>query len=724
MTVSGGHGIRRYAGPKRTYHDQYLGPLIQHEMNRCIHCYRCSRFYQEYTGYTDLGVMRSANHTYFGRFEDGILESPFTGNLSDICPTGVYTDKPSRYFGRRWDYQRRPSLCINCSLGCHTIASVKYREVKRQEALFSNDINGHFICDRGRYGFFYASLESRPRQASVDGNTIAYGEALQAAATKLGQIEQEAGSDAIVVAGSARSSLETQAMVKLIGRSQNWRPSAYFMDAQTNTKVRAAIDRLEPELAVSMRELESADLLICIGADPINEAPMLALAMRQAQRNGADIMVADPRPISLPMPYQHLPVAAADLEGLVGSLIKSAVDRQTAGQEGDRAGRFYDALPDAGLPAGVSEDLFAAMVDRLKNSRLPVIICGTDAASLPAIGISADLALYLKAAGKDAGLFYLLPGANAFGAGLLCDSDMSLQGIVEAIEGGQVKALIVVESNPLHHFPDRQRLMRALDKLELLVVMDYLDTDASERAHIFLPSTTLYESNGIFVNQEGRAQMVQAAYVGGLPIVQSGGGNHPPRVYGSGVPRADARPAWQILVDLAAKIVKSEDEQPASAIYRFLADIIPELAIEDPASAFPDKGIIIHSGAKTESAFASDQAGRNQPSTGDASILDLVFTDLTFGSEELSRRSECLFELEPEPVILLHTRDAAKMNLADENPVSIQTESGSMTARLKVIENMAPGVLIVPRHRKLAWQIFAPGTTGITRDQIKMAAKE
>ena len=41
MTVSGGHGIRRYAGRKRTYIDQYLGPLVQHEMNRCIHCYRC-----------------------------------------------------------------------------------------------------------------------------------------------------------------------------------------------------------------------------------------------------------------------------------------------------------------------------------------------------------------------------------------------------------------------------------------------------------------------------------------------------------------------------------------------------------------------------------------------------------------------------------------------------------------------------------------------------------
>ena len=50
MTVSGGHGIRRYLGMKRTYEDQYLGPLVQHEMNRCIHCYRCSRFYQEFSG--------------------------------------------------------------------------------------------------------------------------------------------------------------------------------------------------------------------------------------------------------------------------------------------------------------------------------------------------------------------------------------------------------------------------------------------------------------------------------------------------------------------------------------------------------------------------------------------------------------------------------------------------------------------------------------------------
>ncbi len=60
MTVAGGHGLRRYLGKKRTYYDQNLGVFVQHEMNRCIHCWRCRRFYQEFAGYRDLGAMQIA----------------------------------------------------------------------------------------------------------------------------------------------------------------------------------------------------------------------------------------------------------------------------------------------------------------------------------------------------------------------------------------------------------------------------------------------------------------------------------------------------------------------------------------------------------------------------------------------------------------------------------------------------------------------------------------
>jgi len=96
-----------------------------------------------------------------------------------------------------------------------------------------------------------------------------------------------------------------------------------------------------------------------------------------------------------------------------------------------------------------------------------------------------------------------------------------------------------------------------------------------------------------------------------------------------------------------------------------------------------------------------------------------MVSDLTFGSEALSAHSECLRELEPEPAVIMHTDDAKPLALNDGDPVCIQTKSDRLEARLKVVENMAPGVLVVPRHRKLAWQIFKPGRPSIGRDQIK-----
>ncbi|MGD8917184.1 MAG: 2Fe-2S iron-sulfur cluster-binding protein, partial [Syntrophobacterales bacterium] len=270
MTISGGHGMRRYLGLKRTYRDQYLGPLVQHEMNRCIHCYRCSRFYQEFAGYFDLGVMQSANRTYFGRFKDGILESPFTGNLSDICPTGVYTDRPSRFFGRRWDYQRSPSLCINCSLGCHTTASARYREIVRQEARYSEAVNGYFICDRGRHGFHYGRNDTRPRQPLIDGREVSTEEAIRNAREKLAAIVNSGGPDSVACLGSERSSLETQAMLRQLCQKKGWQGPSYFMDKSLAGRVKTAVSRLEPGLAVSLRDLESSDAVIVVGADPIN----------------------------------------------------------------------------------------------------------------------------------------------------------------------------------------------------------------------------------------------------------------------------------------------------------------------------------------------------------------------------------------------------------------------------------------------------------------------
>ena len=94
MTYMSGHHRRRYRFTKRTHHNQELGPFIAHEMNRCIACYRCVRFYQDYAGGDDLGVYASNNRVYFGRPEDGQFDSEFSGNLTEVCPTGCLRIKP------------------------------------------------------------------------------------------------------------------------------------------------------------------------------------------------------------------------------------------------------------------------------------------------------------------------------------------------------------------------------------------------------------------------------------------------------------------------------------------------------------------------------------------------------------------------------------------------------------------------------------------------------
>src|SRR3546814_8983368 len=109
-------------------------------MNRCIHCFRCVRFYKDYAGGTDLDAMVAHNHVYFGRSEDGVLENEFSGNLVEVCPTGVFTDKSlKQHYSRKWDMTNAPSVCKGCGAGCNIIASERYGELRQISSRFNGE---------------------------------------------------------------------------------------------------------------------------------------------------------------------------------------------------------------------------------------------------------------------------------------------------------------------------------------------------------------------------------------------------------------------------------------------------------------------------------------------------------------------------------------------------------------------------------------------------------
>ncbi len=406
-TVAGGHGIRRYKGKKRTYINQYLGDQIEHEMNRCIQCYRCARFYQDFAGGSDLGVLGRANLVYFGRKDDGALQSPFSGNLVDICPTGVYTDKTARFRARYWDYDMAPSVCSHCSLGCNTIPAARYRELLKTMARRNDAINGWFICDRGRFTNHPVNSPDRPRSPMVDGREASWEEALNTLVVRTGELFQLYGEGSLALVGSSRMSLEGNALLGHLAEYIKAGFLCYFADAGDAETAITAVSLLKGEKAISMGEIAAADCIAVFNCNLLEEGPMMALAVRQAWRRGARVFLAG---------------ISSTGEEKVG-LPFNFTDIETIGE-----------VPFA----------------EFKN---PVIVCGT---------AFKDIDILREAAMMPARLACILNGPNAFGAGLLACEHQSIP-LAQALATGKVKGIIAFETDILGELPPEVKLLCVAD---------------------------------------------------------------------------------------------------------------------------------------------------------------------------------------------------------------------------------------------------------------------
>ena len=282
MTYMSGHSRRRYRFTKRTHHNQELGPFIAHEMNRCIACYRCVRFYKDYAGGEDLGVYGSNNRVYFGRDKDGQFESEFSGNLTEVCPTGVFTDKThSERYNRKWDMQYAPSICHGCSAGCNISPGERYGELRRIENRYNGEVNRYFLCDRGRFGYGYVNRDDRPTQALERINDkhvkINIDYALDETIKRLKDKK-------VIGIGSPRASLETNfALKNLVGFDK----FSTGLNHQQQALVNKCIEVLSTDgiYNPSMTDIESYDAVLVLGEDITQTSSRVALSVRQAAKN-------------------------------------------------------------------------------------------------------------------------------------------------------------------------------------------------------------------------------------------------------------------------------------------------------------------------------------------------------------------------------------------------------------------------------------------------------
>jgi hypothetical protein len=280
-----------------------------------------------------------------------------------------------------------------------------------------------------------------------------------------------------------------------------------------------------------------------------------------------------------------------------------------------------------------------------------------------------------------------------------------------------VKALIVVENDPFASYPDRQRLASTLKKLDLLVVMDYLPSEAAGLAQIFLPSTTVYEkAPSHYINQEGRAQRTTPLQLGGIPISQLGP-SHPAREYLANIPGGDPLPAGLIVATINRLLAPPETHEEIG-LWDFLArenKVFLNIKNIPPAEKVP--GVRLLPTQSEIKPFADQQ--QDQPQKIPADLVELLLVDQTFGTEELAGYSSLIQKVEKEPVLTLPEIIARKWGLVSGERVTVNLPGGEVAVTLQTAGNIAPTVAILPRHRQLDWQKLDRRPLWLGKDNFK-----
>lgn len=472
-----GYGASRFGFDRRHADKHY--PLSEHvilDQERCIHCKRCVRYFEEVPGQEVLDFIERGGHTFIDTQEGGLPEG-FSGNITDICPVGALLDNVARFRGRNWEYDHTATTCTLCPVGCSITADARGGRLERVVARENREVNEAWICDAGRFGHVFASTDrlTVPLVRNADGvlAEASWDAAIEAIRAGLSGLD----SADLALYLSADSTLE-EGLAATAFATLSGAESVDF-----SPRYPASLGTQPPTLT----ELAQADAVIVIGADLEQEAPVVELRIQEMLRGGL-----------IPAEFAH-GTAIADLRLVERparkrerlAVFHSHVTR-LAGQAGIVGHDSVLSVLEGLNGTGGSEAVRQA-AELLAQAERPVIVVGAEVLNLgeTVLKLLRNLpeqvkVLPIPAASNSNGLGHLnlVPVAGGLGYGQL----------------GQAKAALISRLDP------GQRAAG------FTIVHDHHLTATAQLADVVLPAVTGYEKKGTVVNLEGRLlPLAQAA---------------------------------------------------------------------------------------------------------------------------------------------------------------------------------------------------------------------
>ncbi len=742
-------------------------PAMAVNLDACIHCTRCVRACREIQVNDVIGMAYRGNHAKIVfDFDDPMGESTCVacGECVQSCPTGALmpaTMVDAKGVGKAKPKKEVDSVCPYCGVGCQLTYQIEDNRIVAVKGKEGPSNHGR-LCVKGRFGFDYITHEDRltkplirlddaPKSGDIDIDPAnpfthfreaTWEEALEKATGGLKKIIDENGGNALAGFGSAKGSNEEAYLFQKVVRTGFGTNNVDHCTRLCHASSVAALMETIGSGAVTapFTEAMKSDVFIVIGANPTENHPVAATFFKQAVKDGAKLIVMDPRGQALRKHATHMlqfkPGAdVAMLNAIMHVIVKEKLyDEQyiqgmtegfealkehledyTPGAMEEVCGIPADTLIDVARTYGTAERamIFWGMgisqhIHGTDNSRCLIalaLMCGQT--GRPGSGLHPLRGQNNVQGASDAGLIPMVypdyqPVSNQevhdkfsefWGAVLDKEPGLTVVEIMNAIHADKIKGMYIMGENPAMSDPNANHARDALAKLDMLVVQDLFLTETAMHADVVLPASAWPEKDGTVTNTNRQVQR-------GRKAVEMPG---------------EARQDWEIIQEIARgigldwryeHIAEVYDEMRRSMhsitgitwerLEREDAVIYPCLSEDDPGQP------IVFSEEYPTPTGRGKMVPANIVSPDELPDAEYPMV-LTTGRQlehwhtgAMTRRATYLDSLEPEAIATMAPVDMERLGVAPGEPIRISTRRGTIEAKARLDAGIQPGMIFVP----------------------------
>jgi len=730
-------------------------PYFQFEPSKCIVCSRCVRACEEVQGTFALTIdgRGFASHVSAGMDEDFLSsECVSCGACVQACPTATLIEKSIVDHGQ--PEHSVVTTCAYCGVGCSFKAEMQGERVVRMMPYKDGGANEGHSCVKGRFAFGYATHKDRIlnpmiREKITDPwREVSWDEAIQYTADRFKAVQAKYGRGSIGGITSSRTTNEevyaVQRMIRAAFGNNNVDTCARVCHSPTGYGLKQTFG--ESAGTQDFKSVDLSDVIMVIGANPTDAHPVFGSRMKKRLREGAKLIVVDPRRIDLvKSPHvqadYHLQLRPSTNVAVLNAMshvvvTEGLVDRSfiAARCEKNEFARWEKFISDPKHAPEAVEAITGVPADELRKAAR-LFATGGNASIYYGLGVTehsqgsttvmaiANLAMATGNIGREGVGVNPLRGQNNVQGS--CDmgsfphefpgyrhvSDLAtrqqfekqwkvkldpepglrIPNMFDEAASGTFKGLFVQGEDIVQSDPNTNHVTHAMESMEIVVVQDLFLNETAAFAHVFLPGTSFLEKDGTFTNAERRVNRVR-------PVMKEKQG----------------MAEWEIVCRIATAMGYPMMYASAAAIMDEIALLTPTFknisfqrldelgSIQWPCDdQTPDGMPVMHieefTRGKgrfmlTEFVPTSERSNRNFPlilTTG------RILSQYNVGAQTRRTENNVWYE---EDILEIHASDAEMRGVRDGSMVSVTSRVGGTTMRAKISDRVPPGVVHTTFH--------------------------